>query len=39
MKGIGAMIVGSTPQAFGEWIQEDLKRWKKVVQEAKVPQQ
>lgn len=39
MKGIGAMIVGSTPQAFGEWIRKDLERWKKVVTEAKVPRQ
>jgi tripartite-type tricarboxylate transporter receptor subunit TctC len=39
MTGIGAMIVGSTPQAFGEWIREDLERWKKVVTEAKVPRQ
>ncbi|MPZ43213.1 MAG: tripartite tricarboxylate transporter substrate binding protein [Betaproteobacteria bacterium] len=38
MKGIGAMIVGSTPQAFGKWIRGDLERWKKVVKEAKVPQ-
>ena len=39
MKGIGATIVGSTPQAFGAWIREDLARWKKVVTQAKVPQQ
>ncbi|MGH8663429.1 MAG: Bug family tripartite tricarboxylate transporter substrate binding protein [Burkholderiales bacterium] len=38
MKGIGAMIVGSNPQAFGKWIRGDLERWKKVVKEAKVPQ-
>jgi tripartite-type tricarboxylate transporter receptor subunit TctC len=39
MKGIGATIVGSTPPAFGAWIREDLARWKKVVTQAKVPQQ
>jgi tripartite-type tricarboxylate transporter receptor subunit TctC len=39
MQAIGATIVGSTPEEFGRWIREDLERWSKVMQQAKVAQQ
>jgi tripartite-type tricarboxylate transporter receptor subunit TctC len=34
---IGAVAVGGTPQAFGNFIAGDIERWKKVVKERGIP--
>jgi tripartite-type tricarboxylate transporter receptor subunit TctC len=33
---LGVQVVGSTPQAFADFIRADLARWAEVVKEAKL---
>jgi tripartite-type tricarboxylate transporter receptor subunit TctC len=39
MAKLGATVVGSTPQEFAAYISTEIEKWKKVAQEAKLPQQ
>ena len=36
--GIGAIPVGDTPKAMGEFIVSERKRWSAVIKEANIPQ-
>lgn len=36
--GIGAIPVGDTPKAMGDFIESERKRWSKVIKDANIPQ-
>ena len=36
LKGLGAVIVGSTPEEYSKWLAEDAKRWAQLVKAANI---
>jgi tripartite-type tricarboxylate transporter receptor subunit TctC len=35
----GAEVIGSTPEAFGEFIRRDSNKWSKLLDELKIPKE
>jgi tripartite-type tricarboxylate transporter receptor subunit TctC len=36
LKGLGAVVVGSTPAEYKAWLQEDLQRWAALIKSADI---
>jgi tripartite-type tricarboxylate transporter receptor subunit TctC len=36
LKGLGAVLVGSTPEEYQEWLKQDLQRWAALIKSADI---